>query len=690
MSEPWVCADCGATLEELNCKDCDSLEGLTCQNCGAIQLIGVDAYKIILDILEITIKNDREYCASILRVGFSAIMPDPLNLLCEAPTSEGKTYPIVIITNLFPRKHVWLLGGLSPTALRYDHGILVDIDTGEELQEKIDDLYLELEMLGRGKKNAKERRDIQKQIRTILENSCSQIDLDGIIIIFLDNPHQETMNRLRPILSHDVWDILYKVTDRRSKGSRMEQMKTKLVGWPSAIATVTKGEADKDIWNQIVSRFITVSPKQDKTKYREAVRLSALKHGLPQPILNKILQTEKYEWARKAVEKIWIHLSNFRDEARALEDKKTPSIFWLPFVEKVGEEFPANIGRHMRDSNRFGTNLYMGAAINVFARPTIETGDFKSIIVVRQDYERAYDEFFSEERKGTIFTGLSSNIINFFNKVVVPLWPVSYVLVGDSPQTRLQEDKDKTERGVQGIEMAQLVKGNISNLGKSLSSDTLRKDYLGPLERAGLMDKTVHPTDKRKNLHIVLKTDVTDTNRGKKGISKDPGIFTLEYLKEALNDIKQIAGSEMDICIRAHTGEEISVEELYEKYYAYNISEFDPSISPSTKTTPKAKTGEKIEGKEKPNKTPLNLMKPPRKIEAKSFKVPRPNIEDEMTIVQSLINEIEAAGEVEKLWLEEYLERKGIPRKDAENIIPGLIDAGKIEKTENNTWRVKK
>ena len=675
MSEPRVCSECGAKLE-----------GLTCRNCGAIQLIGVDAYKELLDILEILIKEDREYAASILRTGFSAVTPDPQNLLSEAPTSEGKTYPIVIIMSLFPSKHIWLLGGLSPTALSHDHGVLVDVDTREELAPRLDELYLELDMLGRGKKDKKQRRAIQNQIREILKNACSRVDLDGIIIVFLDNPHQETMNRLRPILSHDTWEILYKVTDRRSKGARLEQMKTKLVGWPSAIAAITKGHSDKDVWDQMISRFITVSPKQNKTKYREATKLSALKHGLPQPMIDRLLHEERFEWARKAIEKIWNRLSELRDEARDLTRSKSPNMYWIPFYEHIGDNFPANIGRHMRDSKRFMTALYMGAAINVFARPTLQIGDFKSIIVVRQDYERAYDEFFTEERKGTIFTGLSSNVINFFNNVVVPLWHTSYVLVGEPPQTKLPDTEDKAENAVQGIEMSQLVRGVIKNLGKSLSSDTIRKHYTGPLENAGLMDKIGHPNDKRKNLHIVLRTDITEIKEGEKGLSKEVDIFTLENLKEAYNKIKQIAASEQEIYIRAPTGEVLSIEELYETCYAYKDPRFDAAISLSENKQRNTKTEEKTEAEAKSSKTPINGDETPRKNEERK----RPEDEREQSLVDKLVKTVRDHGEVGELWPRVYLEDRGIPREQAENIVRGLANVGKISQTPSKTWRAPK
>lgn len=159
------------------------------------------------------------------------------------------------------------------------------------------------------------------------------------------------------------------------------------------------------------------------------------------------------------------------------------------------------------------------------------------------------------------------------------------------------------------------------------------------------------------------------------------GIFTLEYLKEALNNIKQIAASETGICIRAHTGEEISVEELYEKYHAYSISEIDAAISPSTKTTPMAKTGEKIEGKEEPNKTPLNPMKTGNKTSDTVIDEPtekeRKNLQEELSRVYGLVFDWRDGLHTDKVASE-----LGIDRSEALKLLHILERDGMISQVE--------
>lgn len=90
-------------------------------------------------------------------------------------------------------------------------------------------------------------------------------------------------------------------------------------------------------------------------------------------------------------------------------------------VLKIGEGFPADVGRRMRDSDRFLASLQSHAAINVFARPRLVfPNGTEYIICTREDYEEVTGLFFNEEDKLTILTGLSRNVIIFFQKGVCP------------------------------------------------------------------------------------------------------------------------------------------------------------------------------------------------------------------------------------------------------------------------------
>lgn len=69
----------------------------------------------------------------IFLTGVSAFSPNPLNLFLRGPSSIGKTYCVTQTLKFFPPESIDYLGGLSPTALYHDYGVLTDGDTGEEI-----------------------------------------------------------------------------------------------------------------------------------------------------------------------------------------------------------------------------------------------------------------------------------------------------------------------------------------------------------------------------------------------------------------------------------------------------------------------------------------------------------------------------------------------------------------------------
>lgn len=47
------------------------------------------------------------------------------------------------------------------------------------------------------------------------ETKIITVDLERKILIFLDQPHDQLLERLRPLLSHDQKELYYKITDKR-------------------------------------------------------------------------------------------------------------------------------------------------------------------------------------------------------------------------------------------------------------------------------------------------------------------------------------------------------------------------------------------------------------------------------------------------------------------------------------------
>ena len=94
------------------------------------------------------------------------------NISFNAPSSSGKSFIPLEISNLFPQEDVMKLAGASPTSFLHESGVY-----NKETNERF-------------------------------------IDLSRKIIIFLDMPHATLLTKLRSLLSHDEKETRHKITDK--------------------------------------------------------------------------------------------------------------------------------------------------------------------------------------------------------------------------------------------------------------------------------------------------------------------------------------------------------------------------------------------------------------------------------------------------------------------------------------------
>src|SRR3989344_9269946 len=179
----------------------------------------------LLDILGLTIKRDEENKVVTFLCELSAFTENAqFNISYNAPSSTGKSYIPLEISNLFPSEDVMKLGNCSPTAFFHEQG----------------------------------EYDKDKNVITV--------DLSRKIIIFLDQPHTALLERLRSLLSHDQKEMVSKITDKNQKGGN--RTKTVVIrGYPSVIFC----SAGMKIDEQEATRFILLSPEVNYEKIRQAI-----------------------------------------------------------------------------------------------------------------------------------------------------------------------------------------------------------------------------------------------------------------------------------------------------------------------------------------------------------------------------------------------------------------------------------
>jgi hypothetical protein len=340
-----------------------------------------------------TIKNDIAARNIVLDVGISAYTSNPLNLILKGPSGIGKTYIALQALKSFPEEDKVILGDLSPKALVHDLGLAKFVDSkGVEISlTNAPDI----------KSSSEEKRNWRER----LKNARYVIDLSMKIIVFLEIPRLETFQILRPLLSHDKYEIEFKITDKTSKGN----LSTKTViirGWPATIFCTS----DRDYIEDLSTRSFTITPQVTKEKLKAANMLTA--HKRAQPWL--------YEEDRE--------LPYMQDYIRRIKKKLIEGFkITIPFAEYLTEIFPSEQGRDMRDFDHILSLIECSTYLHLYHRPILRFNEEEYLIATFLDLQYAIDTF--KEIAETTRTGLDAIILQFYHVVETFEEPPLYVEV---------------------------------------------------------------------------------------------------------------------------------------------------------------------------------------------------------------------------------------------------------------------
>jgi hypothetical protein len=422
------------------------------------------------------IKEDPKLVDQLLRVCLSAYTDNPINIALLAPSSDGKTYATVKITDLFPKEDVIAVGRMSPTALIHQTGYLIDKD-GNSIQEKL--YSIDNQIAHTADKSEKEL--LKKQKQSLLSGSRNCVDLKNKIILFLDNPNTATFEMLKSIMSHDKKEIIYKTT--KGDGS-LSVKETVIKNWPVFIFCSAKNEAKNDVWQEIKTRVLMTSPNSSVKKYKEAIRYNSLKRGLPSWASNAYHNDEDKKWVK------W-HIVNYKKKLNDLYTNGNPivNVFYL----KLAEIFPSSQGDNMRDSGRLISFIELETVLNADYRPVYQlaVNDTvnSAIITTINDIDKACKVL------GNI-GDLPPEKMKFYDDVFCPL----------------VEKKSLSNSGVlgeNGLTSSELAIEYTLVTGKRTTSKKILENYLKPFEDTGVLES--FPDDARKNQNKYCKVGTITT-----------------------------------------------------------------------------------------------------------------------------------------------------------------------------------
>ena len=456
-----------------------------------------------------TVKHDKMASNLVLKAGLSSYTREPLNVFLRGDSSVGKTYVVVNSLAVFPKEDVWFLGGLSPTALVHDRGLLVDKD-GEPIVQ-----------VPKPEKDAtEEEKEAYEMYREEMKTSHYLVDLQGKILVFLEAPNFETFNKLRPVLSHDVWEISYKFTDTNQKGP-LRTTHVVLRGWPATIFCSTSEKFVQDL----ATRSFTFSPETTEEKYRDANKLTGSKAAFPW----------KFERDTDAV-LLEGYITFFKNRMKELQ-------VIVPYAEMFGSTFPAKFPRSMRDFKHVLGLIQVSALFHLAQRPLLVRKvrleeQHVYVLAIKEDYDNTMALW--KEVRETTETSAASHHLKFFHEVVEPIAKQSPALFTVKDLTDSWNAKFSNRK----------------------SSDTIR-NYIDFLCLIGYMSKEPDPSDKRQNLLKVIQEQ-----NGKYTQNELSAFFTLESFKAWLNEAQTIT-EENQIVLRENlvTDVETTSEAIYDKFF---------------------------------------------------------------------------------------------------------------------------
>ena len=453
-------------------------------------LVNNDPVEYIIKIIKRTVKGEDTGIRIVLYAGLSSYTFNPLSVAVRAPTSEGKTYLVIVVISFFPKEDVWLIGSMSPKVLIRQYGILVDKDN-QPIDEDINRLKKEIILCERQSKKDVSKiervEELKHELEELFRNSKYLIDLRGRILVFLEPPHPEVWNILKPILSHDHWEMEHPYVDT--------DLKTKNVvtsGWPVCIFCSARDESKWDIWPEIQSRFILVSPNMSKQKYSEANLLTFEKLGLPDFIQDQIIVSNKeIDMAKKCILLLRKRIRSLCKYNLDELDYKPSNPVWIPFYEYLAKSLPASRGIDMRNAKHVGSLLTVIAKAK--SQFLLDDGEGKLSVIARSGDLIEALRIAQNLVKGD-YSGIPGHKTKFFEEIFLGVYNIK--AGPDEKGGKIESLKAVTTR-----ELSDYYK---KVKGKGVSPDNIKKQFLEELKTNDLIGEVKSEIDGRRLLFYPL------------------------------------------------------------------------------------------------------------------------------------------------------------------------------------------
>ncbi|MGC2681144.1 MAG: hypothetical protein WA323_04690 [Candidatus Nitrosopolaris sp.] len=425
--------------------------------------------------------------------GISKDSANPINLAVLAPTSEGKTYPVLESLRYFPKQDIWKIGSMTPKVIIRQNGILVD-SNNLPIADRIKELKREIK---KNKDNSDEKEDLEQQLNQLHNKAKVLIDLRGKLWVFLEPPHAATWDILKPILSHDDLEIEHPyVHEVQGMGFQVKKVVTR--GWPACIFCSAKNESNWPAWPEIQSRFLITSSNMVQEKYLDGNMLIAQKMGL-QSLLQQstIVSNSQVELAKKCVSYILQQIKQHTEKNTINNNSNSINPVWIPFAPILAEILPAERGTDNRITKRILSFLVIITLTRSHLRGRLEYGN-ESLAIA--DINEDFHEVLHTTQN---LSGIPPYKLKFFKEVFLPLHKTK-----QSPDKSIDGSKQERIIALTTRELCEVYK---EKTGKTISGNNLKQNYLNEFISNGLIDEEDSVLDKRQKIYCPL-VDLPTTN----------------------------------------------------------------------------------------------------------------------------------------------------------------------------------
>lgn len=411
------------------------------------------------------VKKDDPVKISVFATGLSTYLESPINLFLRGESGVGKSYNVTETVKYFPQEDVWYLGGMSQKSLIHGYGTLlnkegqpIDWDTNPDEPKKHD--FAKDDSIGY-KQAVEQYKKQKKRFQAEIKDSYTVIDLSRKILVFLEVPEYNTFQMLRPILSHDKFEIEYQFVDKTSAG-QLRTMRVIIRGWPATIFLTI----DRKYMEELSTRSFSVTPENSEEKIGCANILTNEKVSLP--------------WKHRKETEAFKAISQLIRKLRDLTKKDKIRVI-VPFLN-LHELFPKQISRDMRDFTHFCEFLQTITLLHYYQRPIAVKEEVRYVLSTFEDVVNAlkvYREIFETTRTGT-----EKRTLEFYHNIMI----------------------EKGEEGKKWY-LKDLTARYNATAPKKLSERSVRM-MLNRLDEIGYINIEEDDVDKRMNVFIpLMKTE---------------------------------------------------------------------------------------------------------------------------------------------------------------------------------------